>query len=61
MLVDVTDVVTECRDPKDHKFLELALSGRATCIVTGDEDLLTLHPFRGIHILRPQGFLGQTW
>src|ERR1044071_919249 len=26
-LVMATDIVTDCRDPKDNKFLELALSG----------------------------------
>ena len=58
-LVVVTDVVTDCRDPKDNKFLELALSGKATHIVSGDEDLLVLHPFRGVLILTPQAFVAQ--
>ena len=44
---------SDCRDPKDDKFLELALNGKATHIVSGDEDLLVLHPFRGIPILTP--------
>jgi len=56
-LIDVVDVVTECRDPKDNKFLELALSGRGSHIVTGDSDLLVLHPFREIAIVTPQSFL----
>ena len=56
-VVDIVDVVTDCRDPKDNKFLELALSGRATHIITGDSDLLVLHPFRGIAIVNPQSFL----
>jgi uncharacterized protein len=60
-LIEVLDVVTECRDPKDNKFLELALSGRATCIITGDEDLLVLHPFRGIPIIAPQVYLSRSW
>jgi predicted nucleic acid-binding protein len=46
---------------KDNKFLELALSGQADCIVSGDHDLLVLHPFRGIPIVTPRGFLGQVW
>jgi uncharacterized protein len=49
--------VTACRDPKDNKFLEAALSGHADCIVTGDADLLVLNPFEGIPILRPAEFL----
>jgi putative PIN family toxin of toxin-antitoxin system len=49
--------VRECRDPKDDKYLELAVGGHATHIVTGDADLLALHPFRGIEIVSPQEFL----
>ncbi|NJO51296.1 MAG: putative toxin-antitoxin system toxin component, PIN family [Leptolyngbyaceae cyanobacterium RM2_2_4] len=59
MLIEVTEVVTDCRDPKDNKFLELAMSGDATCIVSGDDDLLSLHPFRGIPIITPQAFMNQ--
>ena len=55
--VQVTHSVTACRDPKDDKFLELALSGRATHIISGDRDLLDLHPFRGIPIRTPGAFL----
>ena len=56
-VIGVHNVVTECRDPKDNKFLELALSGRGSHIVTGDLDLLVLHPFHGIAIVSPQSFL----
>lgn len=58
VLIEVTETVTECRDPKDNKFLELAVSGNATCIISGDDDLLALHPFRGIPIFTPRSFLG---
>ena len=51
--------ITECRDPKDNKFLELAVAGKADCIVTGDKDLLELHPFRNIRIITPKEFLTQ--
>ena len=43
--------------PKDNKFLELALSGKGSHIITGDSDLLVLHPFRGVAIVSPQSFL----
>jgi uncharacterized protein len=56
-LVDIIEVVTDCRDAKDNKFLELAMSGKADCIVSGDEDLLILNPFRGIPVLTPREFL----
>lgn len=49
--------ITECRDPKDDKFLELAVAAKAACIVSGDKDLLILHPFRGIPILNAGHFL----
>lgn len=51
--------ITECRDPKDNKFLELAVAGKTDCIVTGDKDLLVLHPFRNIRIITPKEFLAQ--
>lgn len=51
--------VTACRDPKDNKFLELALAAKASCIITGDEDLLVLNPFRQIPILNASDFLVQ--
>ncbi len=49
--------ITDCRDPKDNKFLELAISADASCIITGDNDLLVLHPFRGIPILNAINFI----
>lgn len=55
--VDVDVQITACRDSKDDKFLELAVSGRATHIITGDSDLLALNPFQGIQILSPHTFL----
>jgi uncharacterized protein len=55
--VEIDARVRVCRDPKDDKFLELAASGRATYLVTGDADLLVLNPFQGIEILTPNRFL----
>ena len=49
--------VKRCRDPKDNKFLEVAINGNATHIITGDKDLLELHPFEGIFIFTPSQFL----
>lgn len=48
---------TVCRDPKDDKFLDVAVEGHAHAIVSGDEDLLVLHPFQGIPIVQPVRFL----
>ncbi len=56
-LVEVTEVISDCRDPRDNKFLELAVCGQADLIVAGDEDLLVLNPFRDIPIVTPREFL----
>jgi predicted nucleic acid-binding protein len=49
--------VRACRDPREDKFLEVAVHGRADVIVTGDRDLLDLNPFREIEILTPTEYL----
>ncbi len=51
--------VTVCRDPRDDVFLEVALAGKAERIVSGDDDLVILHPFRGIPIITPAAFLAE--
>jgi len=56
-LVPIVYPIRECRDPKDDKFLEVALNGRADLILTGDSDLLALRPWRDIEILTPGEFL----
>jgi putative PIN family toxin of toxin-antitoxin system len=55
--IEVTGALAVCRDPKDDVFLEMAVAGRADVVVSGDEDLLVLHPFRGIPIVGPKDFL----
>ena len=57
VLVDITETIDVCRDPKDNMILELGVSGKASVIVTGDSDLLVLNPFREIAILDSQTFL----
>lgn len=46
--VEITETIVACRDAKDDKFLEVAVNGHAVSLVTGDTDLLVLHPFRDI-------------
>ena len=58
--VELIERVTVCRDPKDDLFLEVALAGTSDLIVSGDSDLLSLHPFRGIPIVTPAIFLVET-
>jgi putative PIN family toxin of toxin-antitoxin system len=55
--VPIVYPVRECRDPTDDKFLEVALNGKADLILTGDADLLALHPWQGIAILPPARYL----
>lgn len=52
--VEPTEIVRECRDPKDDKYLALAAAGKADIIVSSDvRHLLSMHPWRGISILSP--------
>ncbi len=55
--IKITEAITICRDSKDDKFLEVAVNGKADYLITGDRDLLVLHPFRNIQILTPSEFL----
>ena len=57
--IEPKEAVKECRDAKDNRYLELAFAARATIIVSGDEDLLVLHPWRGVRVLRPARFLAE--
>lgn len=52
--------VTDCRDPKDDMYLERALAAGAEIIVSSDDDLIVLHPWRGVRILRPADYLSLT-
>ena len=52
--------IQACRDPKDDKFLEIAVAGQAMYLITGDDDLLVLHPFRGISIVTASEFLANS-
>jgi putative PIN family toxin of toxin-antitoxin system len=53
------DVILECRDSKDNYVLAIALSGAAEIILTEDEDLLVLNPWREIRIMRLFQFLNE--
>jgi uncharacterized protein len=56
-MVEVTQQVTDCIDPKDNKFLALALAVGAEMIIASDPHLTQMHPWRGIPILPPAAFL----
>jgi len=56
-VVEAPEVVADCRDRKDNRFLDLALAGRAGLIISGDGDLLDLDPWRGVRILTPAAYV----
>ena len=58
-IVEIVQRIQASRDPKDDKFLEVAVNGRADVLVSGDGDLLELNPFRGIAILTPAAYIGR--
>ena len=53
----VYEKIKDCRDPKDNMILEAAVYGDVKYIITGDEDLLVMHPYRWIHIIKLNDFL----
>ena len=58
-IVEIVQTVHASRDPADDKFLEAAVNGRADIVVSGDRDLLTLNPYRGIAILTPAAYVAR--
>lgn len=57
---ETAERVTDSRDDKDNKYLELALAAGAEIIVSGDQDLLVLDPWRGVRILTPADYLAAS-
>ncbi|MCZ8224901.1 MAG: putative toxin-antitoxin system toxin component, PIN family [Microcystis sp. LE19-84.1B] len=57
LFVDIWHETRVCSDLDDNKFLELAVSGMAQYIITGDKDLLILNTYQGIPIITPAEFL----
>ena len=56
-MVTILHAIHDCRDVRDNQILEVAVNGQAQVIITGDEDLLVLNPFRDIPIMRPADYL----
>lgn len=57
ILIQPGERIQLCRDPQDDMVLSLALSGRANYIISGDNDLLVLNPFRDVKIVTAGQFL----
>lgn len=50
--------VTECADPKDNKFLALAVTTNAKALISGDKkDLISMNPYQGIPIIGLREFI----
>jgi putative PIN family toxin of toxin-antitoxin system len=45
------------QDPSDNKFLECAVGGRASILISGDKTILALRYFRKVSIQSPAEFL----
>jgi len=57
IMVTVKHSTTICSDKDDNKFLELAITGQAKYLITGDNDLLILQEYQGVQIITPSAFL----
>jgi putative PIN family toxin of toxin-antitoxin system len=57
---DFMAVDPPCRDSRDTMFLALVLAAEADVLVASDEDLLVLHPWRGIPVITPREFLSRS-
>lgn len=57
---DLAALEPACRDAKDNKFLALALAADADALICSDDDLLVMHPWRGIAIVTPAEFLSRS-
>ena len=51
---------TYSRDPNDDMFIHAARAASRTWLITGDDDLLCLHPLENLQILTPHAAL-EAW
>lgn len=54
LFIEILNQVKLCRDPKDDKFIDLALNGEASHLITGDNDLLVLNPIKNTSVINPR-------
>ena len=58
--IETREAIQACSDPDDDKFLEVAVDGKAVCVVTRNISDFPVSRFRGIPILTPAQFLQHT-
>jgi putative PIN family toxin of toxin-antitoxin system len=56
-VVEPSEQLSVCRDPKDNKFFECALAGEADYIVSEDQDILNVGRYRGVKTVRAEEFI----
>jgi putative PIN family toxin of toxin-antitoxin system len=56
-VVEPSEQLSVCRDPKDNKFFECALAGEADYIVSEDQDILNVGHYRGVKTVRAEDFI----
>jgi len=56
--IHVDAVLPPCRDPEDNRFLALVLA--ADALVSSDEDLLMMNPWRGVPVMTAAEFLAAS-
>ena len=54
--IEINNRFDDCRDPKDNFLLDLSVEGNADYLITGDEDLLILNPYRNTEIVNYRDF-----
>jgi putative PIN family toxin of toxin-antitoxin system len=57
--VKPVSVVTDCRDRRDNMYLELAAAAEADFLLSSDQDLLVLDPWRNVRIISPAAYLAR--
>ncbi len=58
VMAEMTDLLW--RDVKDNIYLELPLASGAHTIISSDNDLLVLDPWRGVRDLTPAAYLARA-
>jgi len=57
----IYEAIKDCSDEKDNLILEEAVYGNAKYIITGDEDLLVLNPYRWIKVISLREFIKELY
>ena len=55
-VIDARTRVAVCRDSDDDKFIGCAVDAKASCVVTGDKDLLSLRRYGEVRFLTAAEF-----